>query len=237
MNEDTCVAVFCYAGDAELVQRHSPQYFHHCAPVVVLSPKDSPVLLSGADCYQAGERAYIGQASIDRQRAHLKLLLERRHEKYFLLCDADSFIVSAKIPDRLYRDSNITVWSNECFEPRPHASIYEKIAMQPPYWLTRDSIERLLAAPIVPLHPITPYIDHWWVQHTSSAGLVHRPFTLLEQECNYVFKPVGPEEQHCWQMLDYRIRYRGAVAMHPIKTQEQHQLCVDGRKEYERAQS
>jgi hypothetical protein len=236
MNENTLVAVFCYQGDAALVERALPVHLAHECPIVVLSPADSPVRISrpGVQSVSVGKRAYIGADSWTRQHEHLKILLSCP-QKYFLLNDADSFCVSAKIPDRLYAEAEDTLWSNEVVEPRPHASPYPKIAAQPPYFLTRESIHKMLQASVrVPVHPITPYIDFAMLAWACEAGLKHRAFTELEHPSEYVFRTDETDPvKAAWQQLDYRIRYRGTCFCHPIKTPEQLSLCVEARKFYE----
>lgn len=221
MNPSTRVVIFCYEGDRHQVELLLPYFQHHQCPITIMSPVDSKVRIKGFECIHAGRRAYIGEASISRHREHLRLLLVYP-EKHFFLCDPDSFCLSPEFPARLYRDANETVWSNECVETRPHETPYDKIAMQPPYFLTKDTIKRLLAAH-VPLHPITQYIDWWWVAHCWRAGIVHRPFTLMEHASTYM---PGAVIDDPWQQLDYRIRCMGAVMMHPIKTPEQIAGCV-----------
>lgn len=230
MNPDTLVTVHCYAGDAQLVKRAMPYYKHHGCPVLVLSPVDSPVVLPNIECAHAGNRAYIGQMSLDRQRAHLEILANRP-EKYFLMNDSDSFCVSKQIDTRLYENCESAVWSNEVTEPRPHVSPYPKIAMQPPYFITRDNIRRLLhVAPAIGIHPITQYIDWWFLALTCEAGLRHRPFTDLEHASK--FPPFTGTEP--WKTLEYRIRHMNTTMMHPIKTAWQVALCVKARRFYER---
>lgn len=222
LNPDTRVVVFCYAGDRHQVENLMPNYRRHGAPISVLSPEDSPVRIDGVECLHAGRRAYIGQDSLTRHRLHLKLLLDRCPEKYFFLNDPDSFCVSPELPARLYRDAEDTVWGNEVVEPRPHWSPYPKIAIQPPYFLTRETIRRLLEAPDPGCHPITPYIDWYWVALCYSAAITHRPFTLLEHPSTAVAPFIGSDP---WDQLAYRIRHCGTTMMHPIKTVQQIDLC------------
>lgn len=235
-NPDTVISVHCYAGDADLVRRALHFHRSHGCPVVILSPEDSPVALPGAWNKHLGKRAYIGADSWTRQHEHLKYLLSFP-QKYFLLNDADSFCVSAKIPDRLYAEAEDTLWSNEVVEPRPHASPYPKIAAQPPYFITRASIQKMLEASArVPVHPITPYIDYAMLAWACEAGLKHRAFTELEHPSDHIFA-TGPDltpEQSAWQQLAYRIRYRNTQFCHPIKTQWQVDLCREAREFYER---
>ena len=238
MNEDTLISIHCFQGDAALVERAMPIHLAHKCPVVVLSPSDSPVIIPGAESRFAGKRAYIGADSWTRQHEHLKILLSYP-QKYFLLNDADSFCVSAKIDPRLYAGAYNTLWSNEVTEPRPHSSPYPKIAAQPPYFLTRESIQKILeASPRVAVHPITPYIDYAMLAWSCEAGLEHRAFTELEHQNRYIFRATESDpERAAWQQLDYRIRYRGTCFCHPIKTDWQVNMCREAREFYEPPES
>ena len=190
-----------------------------------MSPADSPVsiIAHGVDNQLVGKRAYIGRDSLERHRGCLSVCLEYP-ENYFLLHDADSLCLSPELPRVLFEvaDKGL-VWSNEVIEPRPHETPYRKIAMQPPYFLTRHTLYRILTAPPIPEHPITPYIDWWWTAHCWSAGVDCRPFTDLEHPATYM---PGTSISDPWQQLDYRIRTTGTIMMHPIKTDEQLQGCL-----------
>lgn len=179
IQNETLVVVHAYSGDKELVKNALPVHLAHNGHVLILSPTDAPVKIrrSGVECRSAGGRGYFGQVSLDRQRAHLELLLTYPH-KYFLLNDADSMCLTPYIPRYLYKQSEY-VWSNEVHEWRPHASPYPKIAMQPPYFISRENIERLLSVadrPEVLAHPITPFIDWYMVALCHEAGVTHRNF-------------------------------------------------------------
>lgn len=233
MNTDTICAVCCYQGDADLVARALPVHLAHGVPVIVLSPEDSPVRFPGILCHNAGKRAYIGEDSWTRQIAHLKTLLCYPY-KYFLLNDADSFCVSAKIPEQLYWKPEGMFWSNKVPEPRPHSSPYPKIAAHPPYFLTRTSMEKLIeSSKRVPVHPITPYIDFAMLAWACEAGLQLRAFAELED----FSKAPDYTGDDPWERLDYRIRHTGACFCHPIKTQAQLDLCINARKFYESSKS
>jgi hypothetical protein len=178
IREETLVVVHCYKGDRAVAKNAMPLFLHHGAPVLVLSPEDSPVTFraKGVTCRSAGKAAYYGQDSLDRQREHLKILLEYP-QRFFLLNDADSLCLDPVIPSYLYeRSPDGVVFSNEVGDWRQHESPYPKIAMQPPYFLTRETIERLLAVGPILAHPITPYIDWYMVAATYSAGLAHATF-------------------------------------------------------------
>jgi hypothetical protein len=160
---------------------------------------------------------------------HLEILLQYPH-KYFLLNDSDSFCLNPIFPEVLYRCSKHTIWSNEVTEPRPHASIYPKLAFQPPYWLSREVIESMLLHwDKVKPEPITPYIDFIMNAVAAEAGIQHRSFTALEHT-PYTEMPC--ETSDPWETLRYRIQYMGATMMHPIKTPEQLNLCIAARKAY-----
>lgn len=208
-----------------------PIHQAHGCDVVCLSPADSPVTIPGAQCQFAGERAYIGEKSWVRQHEHLKILMTYPH-KFFLLNDSDSFCLSAKISERLYEESQDTLWSNLVPETRPHKSPYPKFAAQPPYFCSRESLQKIIEAyPKVPVHPITPYIDFAMLAWACEAGLKHRRFTELEHPSRCVSRIVSEDDS--WAELDYHIRYCGAFAMHPIKSPEHFDLCVRARRFYE----
>jgi hypothetical protein len=214
MNENTLVAVFGYghsqvrpddwdykqSGDEGLIRMLLPYYEHHKCPVVIMSPSDAPIKVMGPHiCRQAGKRAYTGQQSLDRQRDHLRILLEYPF-KHYLLNDSDSCCFEPEIPRYLYDDCDNVFWSNEITEPRPHESPYPKIAMHPPYFLTRKTMETMLSvADRITAHPITPFIDHYMLQLVCESGVQHKSF------------------------LDYITDRR--VMLHPVKTWADLELC------------
>lgn len=237
MNERTVVAVCCYQGDMQQVIHALPLYAHHNCPVVVFSPKDSPVLIPGVRCLQFGRRAYIGQDSLDRQRFYMQSLLNDSTAQYFLLNDSDSFCVSAQIPVQAYAESADTIWAGIISESRPHISPYPKLALHPPYFFDRPSLGKMLSvAGEITAHPITPYVDWYMLALACEAGLTPRAWAELEHDPKdgLVFSSDDTPEIRCWQELDYRIRYKGTRMLHPIKTPEQVRLCVEARKFYER---
>lgn len=205
MNENTLVTVHCYEGDKQQVLNFMPCYLHHECPVIIMSPEDSKVEVPGIICRHAGRRAYIGQESLDRQRMHLQMALEYPYE-YFLLNDSDSFCVSPEIPKFLYEQSDGVVWSGEVTDPREHPSPYPKIAMQPPYFLNRASLVRMLAvAHRVFAHPITPYIDHYMLQLTCEAGLQHKSHLVGATESDrLLWHPVKTMEVFNQRRDDYQ---------------------------------
>jgi hypothetical protein len=216
-----------------MVRAFLPQYQHHGCPVVVLSPADAPVDIEGVECRAAGKRGYFGQDSLDRQREHLRILLEYP-QRYFLLNDADSFCLSPEIPAYLYANAEGTIWSTEVKEGRPHASPYPKIAFHPPYFLTRETIERLLAVGPIEAHPVTPFIDWMMVALACEAGVAHRSFpdgrsfpawrhgsipetTLLGHDYIHVQEAQGIDGA---QRMAAQIQSQGVVFVHSVKHPE-----------------
>ena len=229
MNDNTLVAICGYSGDAHLIRKFMPFHEQHECPIVVLSPMDAPVTkLRKHICRQAGLRAYIGQASLTRQIEYFKILLEYPHD-FYLINDSDSFCASAQIPQEWRRGG---VWVNRVTDPRTHESKYPRYAFQPPYHCTREHLQNFIdVAHLCPAHPITPYVDHFMVQLIYEAGLDHVAFTELEHPAPAGVLPfVGADP---WKQLEYRIKYHGAVAMHPIKNLSQSALIKRARRFYE----
>lgn len=220
MNEGTLITVHGYAGDQHQIEAFMPWYLHHEVPVIVMSPNDSRISkLESAPTVitrHGGERAYIGQPSLDRQRIHLEIALEHQFP-FYLLNDSDSFCLSPEIPKYLYEESNF-FWSNEVGEPRPHASPYPKIAMQPPYFVSHKNLEKMVAvAPKIAAHAVTPYIDWYMLALVCEAGLEHRSFWDKEKD----FGTPHPTEaiaRDPWEEMYDRVRNHGRVLVHPIKT-------------------
>ena len=218
MNEETLVTVHGYAGDQHQIEAFMPWYLHHDAPVIVMSPEDSPIYkINSAPtviCRWAGRRAYIGQPSLDRQLTHLRIALDHPFN-YFLLNDSDSFCLSPKLPQYLYEEDFF--WSNEVGEPRPHSSPYPKIAMQPPYFVSRRNLEKMVAvAPRISAHPITPYIDWYMLALVREAGIAHRSFWDKELD-HGTPHPTEAIARDPWEEMYDRVRNHGRVLVHPIK--------------------
>lgn len=231
MNPDTIVAACCYAGDAHQVIHALGLYLHHKCPFLVFSPVNSQagVNYPGVIQHFVGRAAYIGQESIDRQRNHLEILSKYPCD-YFLLNDSDSFCLSPNIPEHLYNYSSDTIWSNEVVEPRPHESPYPKLAFQPPYFLSKRVVKKMLTvAHKVTAHAITPYIDWWMLAVACEAGLQHRSFSELEHAPRTEIPCMTDDP---WLKLEFKIRYRGAKFMHPIKLQTDREMCIAAHEYY-----
>src|SRR5437899_2767616 len=107
-----------------------PWHLSHECPVIVMSPDNSRIdRLASAPTVitrYAGQRAYIGQESLDRQIEHMRIALAHPYD-FFLMNDSDSFCLSPEIPSYVYSDDYI--FANAVGEPRPHASPYPKVAL------------------------------------------------------------------------------------------------------------
>ena len=223
-NKDVLIAVHAYAGDKKQVEELMPVYEHHRKPIVIVTPDDSPITKMGPHiCITAGKRAYIGQLSWDRQHLQLKKLLQYNHE-WFLLHDSDSFIMDPELPDYLFEDKDV-VWSNEVDDfrkpgeswdglppcPKDYHEGYDLIAMQPPYFLHRSALERIVKASEGMIAcPICPFIDWWWVPACKKAGLTHKRFHNCAS-CETVTELGKNVMKEC-------IQKRGARVIHSVKS-------------------
>lgn len=232
MNENTLVVVCCYAGDKEQVEQALPVHLAHKRPILVLSPEDSRVIINHpmVECRSGGKRGYFGQESLDRQRIYMEMMLETEHE-FFLLNDADSMCLSAAIPRYLYEGAKDTVWSNVVREGRPHKSPYPKVAFHPPYFLARETIEKMLAVGPIEAHPITPFVDWAMVAMTAEAHLKYKSFpngrsfvawrhgdipTTMELGHDYKHEPVIYGGRDGGKRMKTFVE-RGVVMVHSVK--------------------
>lgn len=231
MNEDTRIAACCYAGDQHQVIKFLGQYLHHGCPFVVLSPEDSKaeIRYPGVENRFGGFREYIGPRSLARQRRHLELLLEFP-EKYFLINDADSVCLSPKLPDYLYEEPD-HVWSNLVQDGIPeHQPAYPEgfphIAFQPPYFLSRKTIEGLLkVAGEITANPTMPFIDHYMVQLTLKAGWSYRSFR------DGISCPISSHPQSA-DLTYGSVRDNGTIFLHSIKRREDLDRMIEARQQY-----
>jgi hypothetical protein len=179
-NRETVVAIHCYEGDLHQVQGNLPAYLHHRqSKVAIVSPTDSPVTVEGVDNIRAGLVGYTGQISLDRQLAQMKALLAAYPDHgFFLLNDSDSAVLDPVIPAYLYEED--VVWSNQVFDGVPNREPFPEgwptVAFQPPYFLSRNMLERMVAAgdsgdPLVQATGSRPFIDFYMVQLTMVGKL------------------------------------------------------------------
>jgi len=216
MNADTLITVHGYAGDAHQMADLMPWYLHHQCPVAIITPTDAPVnALRGANelvsYHHFGLKGYIGQVSLDRQWGQMKYLVDNFPHKYFLMNDSDSVCLIPELPRYLYETPTV-IWSNEVIEPRPHPSIYPKIAMQPPYFMTRENILKLLSVPREKTlaHPITPFIDYYMLNVAEEAKIVHLSFPNGQSN--------GTGDAHGQHYMALKIAQEKKVFVHSIKS-------------------
>jgi len=192
MNPDTLVAVSAYAGDKHQVENNLPLLLHHGCPVVVLSPSDAPITAVNeptVHCIWEGLKGWIGPQTLERHVIFLRTLL-RFPQQFFLFHDADSINLSPRIPDYLYQEPG-TFWSNIVQDTNPGPSLLPKVAMQPPYFLSRQVIEAQLSVvgnlptsyygtPVNPDGWPMPFptecIDHFVLQLAHGSGLPYKTF-------------------------------------------------------------
>lgn len=244
MNPDTRVAVCCYQGDQHMVEEAMEFHKHHECPVTVLSPIDSPVVIEGVDCAQGGGVGYIHQVSLDRQAEHLRLLLTYP-ENHFLINDSDSVVLTPELPAYLYEQPD-TVWSNQVFDDIPeHQATFPEgwphVAFQPPYFLSRKSIEAMLAVkddPRVKATPVMPFIDYYMVQLTMVAGLPWAKFPdsiscPISVDLRKLHVSARDKETYGFGMQIAREAVsRGAVILHSIKNERAIRELIECRKDY-----
>lgn len=243
MNPHTRVIICCYEGDQH--QIYVPAYTHHGCPVTVLSPEDSQANVPGVENRYGGKRAYIGQESLDRQREHLKIMLTYP-EDFFLCHDSDSLCLDAKIPDYLYAEPDL-VWSNQVFDNIPEHQgqfgDWPHVAFQPPYFLSRKTIEAMLAVaddPRVKASPVMPFIDFYMVQLTMVAGLPWRRF-LDAISCGITADPrkrgiIDPRLARTYaqntEMVMNSVLHHGAVILHSVKDPDAAAMFLQARQHY-----
>jgi len=172
------VTIHGYAGDSHQLNDLRPMYEHHKAPIVVMTPEDSRIETFGPHiCRFGGKRQYIGEDSLKRQVRHWEMMLDF-NATHFLSNDSDSFCLAPQLPEYLYKQD--VLWSNEVSDmmhKRKPEYKWPRLAFQPPYFWSREIIERLIkAAPLVQIDPQTPFID-WFVMAVAVAGgIPHKTF-------------------------------------------------------------
>ena len=225
-NPDTLVAVSAYAGDKHQVENNLPLYLHHGCPVLILSPDDAPITsISDArvHCQWFGKAGWIGKHTLERHLLFLRALLTFPH-KHFLFHDADSICLSPQIPKYLY-DEPDTIWSNEVLDTNPGPSLLPKLALQPPYFLSRRNIAAQLDATrnlptsyygeVGPSEggklPVpTECIDHFVLQLAHGTAFPHRSY------------PDGASFEtaslHGLETMAGLVRDHGRIFLHSVKT-------------------
>jgi hypothetical protein len=178
----------------------------------------------------AGQRAYVGELSLIRQRLQLEKLLETPYQ-YFLMNDSDSVCLSPVIPKYLYDSDPLKVWSNivsDEMHPREEGYEFPRLALQPPYFMHRAAMAKLVeAAPTVAVNPRTPFIDWCMMSWCVKAGLPYEGFPD-GRSCptnNY-----APGIEH----MTVAVRDAGATMLHSIKRREELLIMAHARLEFKR---
>lgn len=227
------VSVHGYAGDQKQIEDAMPYFLHHYdAPVVIMSPVDSPITQVKAAptviCRQAGKRAYVGPLSLTRQILQMKALLEHPYD-LFLMNDSDSVCISREIPDYIFREPDV-LWSNEVSDmmhARRPPYRFPRLAFQPPYIISRKNIEKMIAvSKNVRADLTTPFIDWVMMAWAITANIPHKNYRD-GISCPTRNHPPGVE----WMSNSVR---RGANFLHSVKDREilllmaaQHQLFLE----------
>lgn len=223
MNPNVLVAVSAYAGDRIQVENNLKYYLHHERPLWILSPADAPVTdIPGARCVSAGLGGWIGLHTLERQRKFLDLLLNSSY-KYFLFNDADSICLSPRLPDYLFKHTDI-FWSNEVTDTNPAPSRLPKIALQPPYFFSNSVVRAMLRVASIPALSYTRVtafgeipvptmcIDHWLLQLAHAAGVRHLSFPDGAS-----FETASP---HGAETMKIHVGQLGKIFVHSIKTKQ-----------------
>jgi hypothetical protein len=252
MNENTLVTAHGYGGDAHQIKMLLPYMLHHQCPIAVISPTDSPIgalqvsVRREVSFRSAGKRAYIGQDSLDRQKLQMQLLLRHYPQAWFLMNDSDSVCLSPKIPDYVYQDPNI-VWSNVVDDSGVHPMAerlknikttfpdqepvypWPQLAFQPPYFMHRSAIEKIVAvADSVRADCRTPFLDWAIMAWTVKAGLAYKGFPDGASCATCPELPGGLET------MARLVREEGKIFVHSVKTLPPLLAIAHARLDYKR---
>jgi len=248
-NRETVVAIHCYAGDLHQVQGNLPAYLHHAgSKVVVVSPTDSAVVVEGVDNIHAGLVGYTGQVSLDRQLAQMKALLEAYPDHgFFLLNDADSAVLDPIIPAYLYDED--VVWSNQVFDGVPNREPFPEgwppVAFQPPYFLSRSMMQRMVAVgesdhPLIKATGSRPFIDFYMVQLTMVGGLpwkrmmdaISWPISINQKQYPNPHIDQRKMYAHGFALAQRAVGLGGSNIVHSVKDGETMEKLVTLRRNY-----
>lgn len=228
MNPNTLITVHGYSGDQHQIRNMLKYYEHHKCSVVIFSPDDSRITRMGPHiCRFGGRRAYTGPASLERQRIQLQQMLEYPFD-WFLCNDSDSVCISPEIPPYLYEER--VLWSNEVSDemhPRQPGYRWPRLAFQPPYFMPREIVQRLVeVAPTVPVDPQTPFIDWCMMSWAIAGGIPHKNFP------HGISCPTS--DHHSLGTMANYVANHGRVMCHSIKTPRALHHIISCRMQYNR---
>lgn len=228
MNEKTLVTIHGYAGDQHQIRNALPLYEHHNCSIVIFSPEDSPIKKIGPHiCRFVGKRAYIGLDSLKRQELQLRAMLEYPFD-FFLANDSDSVCLSPVLPSYLYAEPEV-LWSNEVSDMmhvRPPGYTWPRLAFQPPYFMSRRVIERLLRViDRVYTDAQTPFIDWAMMAWAIASGCPHNNY---RDGASYptTNSPEG------FDVMRRVVRSQGKIFLHSIKEKRVLDALINDRHSY-----
>ena len=145
MNEGTLIVVHCYQGDSYQVQSMLDVWTHHERPVLMLSPKDSPVPIDHPQVTNeiAGQVGWKGPHTLRRQVEHWKIA-HKTNSSWYLLNDSDSMCLSAQLPEYLFEDPDI-FWSNVLCHEGEHLET-DQPNFNPPYFVSNSLLCAMIDA-------------------------------------------------------------------------------------------
>lgn len=225
LNPGLLVSVHGYEGDSHQIKNMLRFQEHHEAPVVIFGPEDSPIVKMGPHiCRKVGKRQYIGALSLERQKLQLAALLEYPFD-WFLSNDSDSLCLSPKLPAYVFERKDV-LWSNvvsDAMHTRPEGYPWPQLAFQPPYFMHRDVIKKLISVD-VPADPKTPFID-WVMMAWAVAAKV--PYANFRDGMSCPTSDDGS-----LAAMSDAVTNRGAIFVHSIKTPRALNQVVGCRRYY-----
>jgi hypothetical protein len=175
-------------------------------------------------CRGVGKRAYIGPDSLVRQKLHLQAMLEYPFD-FFLANDSDSVCLSPKIPQYLYDEPDV-LWSNEVSDMmhvRPASYKWPRLAFQPPYFMSRQVIEKLLSvADDVEFDPQTPFIDWVFMAWAVASDCPHKNY-----RDGISCPSTSPDGLN---LMRHMVRHEGRIMIHSVKSAYVLSRLVNDRK-------
>jgi hypothetical protein len=157
-------------------------------------------------------------------------------------------MLDPKIPDYLYAEPGV-VWSNQVDDGIPeHQAVFppgwDHIALQPPYFLSREVLEKMVAAgetggDAVKASAVMPFIDYYMVQLTYVAGLPYKRFADC-LSCPITADPLkeptlsdDARKMYAGQLqIADRCVNTGAMILHSVKNPDIARQFIERRKQY-----
>lgn len=253
MNDGVLVVVHAWSGDQQLVEDTLEAQLHHERPVLLLSPEDEPAIIDHPDvtCRQAGLHGYQGHQVPYRQIDHWRLALEEQAE-WFLLNDADSFVLDPVLPDFLFSERDV-LWTTPIGKQgnwRGHAGgDWPWPNFQPPYFCHREWLEAALRVAEAPQfgddEPLgvtgpegrivytdvrydDPFEPYDWGWTLAPDGLYNH--VIMRSNLAARANPLGRMGPGAY-VLDGILRY-GTTFVHPVKTTAGLHLMMKARNEF-----